>query len=152
MNLVRQIQRSGLALAFGRPVDPVPGQDNYEIRLRVAELRKIRQNQALAQGNFPWLNDPLTTIYQHQSWDEWWQQRTWYRFADQIKTPTYISSQWNDPVLDGSTRMFTEWPTPKKLIVADNNHCAADFHLPRLRWFDYHLKGINNGIMTEPRK
>jgi putative CocE/NonD family hydrolase len=143
---------TGLALGFTRPMDPKPGDDNFEIRQRVAEQRRIRQNQSVYSGGFPFLGNPVSTIYAHDTWDEWWQARTWYHFRDNIKVPTYHTSEWQDPVLENTARTYSEWPTsqPKKLIVADNGHCSADYHGPRERWFDYWLKGIDNGIMNEP--
>ena len=64
--------------------------------------------------------------------------------------PTYIVTGWWDLTFPGYLiDAFNRLDVPKKLIVGPWNHGqGGDPEL--LRWFDYWLKGIDNGIMAEP--
>jgi putative CocE/NonD family hydrolase len=79
--------------------------------------------------------------------------------------PFYESSNWGEDyrVKQGVLAKLANLKIPSKLIMAGGGHCqwCTDFRAPaypvefninteELRWFDYWLKGVNNGIMDEP--
>ena len=77
----------------------------------------------------------------------------WFDSCDLINesgVPTYIVTGWWDLTFPGYLiDAFNRLDVPKKLIVGPWNHGqGGDPEL--LRWFDYWLRDINNGIKDEP--
>ncbi|MDE2893199.1 MAG: CocE/NonD family hydrolase [Chloroflexota bacterium] len=77
----------------------------------------------------------------------------WFDSCDLINqsgVPTYIVTGWWDLTFPGYLiDAFNRLDVPKKLIVGPWNHGqGGDPEL--LRWFDYWLKDIDNGVMDEP--
>jgi predicted acyl esterase len=78
--------------------------------------------------------------------------------------PFYQSSNWGEDyrVKSGVIIKFNTLENPSKMVLGGGNHCnwctdykpqpANDFNITteELRWFDYWLKGVKNGIMDEP--
>jgi predicted acyl esterase len=69
--------------------------------------------------------------------------------------PAYLGGDWGmyGLHLPGAFRSWANWKGPKKLILGPP--CYLDrpvyqYAYESLRWFDYWLKGIDNGIMDEP--
>jgi uncharacterized protein len=63
----------------------------------------------------------------------------------------YNMGYWNNWLRRGSISAFSNFRNPSKLIMtASSNPSTFDFNTEHLRYFDYWLKGINNGIMDEP--
>ena len=114
-----------------------------------------------------WINNPTDGPF-------WWQTGA-YRKFDEMDVPTYHHGGWFDRFRRGITRSFAGIAAKgrsetarnsQKLIVGPWPHssqgvrtvggvdfgpeAAVDIDLLRLRWFDYWLKGIANGIMDEP--
>jgi hypothetical protein len=55
--------------------------------------------------------------------------------------------------LPGDVRSYETWAGPKKLTIGPPYYLdrpVYQYHYESLRWFDYWLKGIDNGIMDEP--
>jgi len=78
--------------------------------------------------------------------------------------PIYVWSGWQDGFPDHAFLFFANIKTPKKLTVGPWAHSPFGLRgdlreeeairlraVEELRWFDYWLKGIDNGIMKEPR-
>ena len=77
----------------------------------------------------------------------------WFDSCDLINAsgvPTYLVTGWWDLTFPGYLiDAFNRLDVPKKLIVGPWNHGqGGDPEL--LRWFDYWLKEIDNGVMDEP--
>lgn len=77
----------------------------------------------------------------------------WFDSCDLINqsgVPTYLVTGWWDLTFPGYLiDAFNRLDVPKKLIVGPWNHGqGGDPEL--LRWFDYWLKDIDNGVMDEP--
>ncbi|MCD8389210.1 MAG: CocE/NonD family hydrolase [Oscillospiraceae bacterium] len=75
-----------------------------------------------------------------------------------IRRPFYIGTAWNNRLYEwGTFEAFRKADVPekdKKLIVYPPMFPArpyAWYHDEGIRWFDYWAKGIDNGIMDEPR-
>jgi putative CocE/NonD family hydrolase len=78
---------------------------------------------------------------------------------NQSGIPVYMTTGWYD-LFSGAGDMFlwlSNLTVPKRLIVRPADHSEVEKNLFDLdysaevhRWFDYWLKGIDNGIMNEP--
>ncbi len=76
--------------------------------------------------------------------------------------PMYQFSGWMDFAVDAALVQFASWHGPRKLMVGPWTHSPDEPDDPRedesvrleaieaRRWFDYWLKGVDNGIMDEP--
>lgn len=66
----------------------------------------------------------------------------------------YHMAGWYDPYRLGALLAFNELENPQKVLIGPWTHtrCGEYFDLgaEHLRWYDYWLKGIDNGIMGEP--
>ncbi len=75
-----------------------------------------------------------------------------------IKIPVYTGAGWHTYTynmhLMGAQNWYTGIDVPKKLLFTGVTHMERPFHAIHdeiVRWYDYWLKGINTGIMEEPR-
>jgi putative CocE/NonD family hydrolase len=71
--------------------------------------------------------------------------------------PVYVSNGWYDPLAREDFLIYANLTVPRRLLVRPTDHGRADepgedidFAAEAQRWFDYWLKGIDNGIMDEP--
>ena len=103
----------------------------------------------------PWF---LTWIENHV-WNEYWQQGSLCTDYGSIQAATYLIGGWRDGYTNCNLRTYEQLECPKKLIVGPWLHVAPDVGLPgpridhlheMVRFYDYWLKGINNGVMDEP--
>ena len=119
----------------------------------------------------PWYRDWLT----HSSYDDYWNEIDTSDKYDKIDAPAFIRCGWFDAYPDGTFRLWngmtkhgkTEkarksqkvlmgpWthgePTGSRLGDLDfGPHSYMEIVQEEKRWFDYWLKGIDNGIMDEP--
>jgi predicted acyl esterase len=86
----------------------------------------------------------------------YWQERLSWKRLDRIKIPVYFSSAWPD--VGRHLRGATEgWggvgSIPKKMFIgprAKPGKPTASYHGEALRWYDHHLKGMNNHVMEGP--
>jgi uncharacterized protein len=78
---------------------------------------------------------------------------------NQSGVPVYMTTGWYD-LFSGASDMFLWYAnltTPRRLLVrpadhseVEKNQSDLDYGAEAHRWFDYWLKGIDNGIMNEP--
>jgi predicted acyl esterase len=65
----------------------------------------------------------------------------------------YIWGSWYDPLERDTLLWFMNLSNPKKMIIGSSSPIdmdnSPDEFIEHLRWFDYWLKGIDNGIMNE---
>jgi putative CocE/NonD family hydrolase len=77
-------------------------------------------------------------------------------YLDEINTsgiPVYILVGWNDVFVRDAFQFYNNLNGQRKLLIGPWHHQAFDYVFyaaEHLRWYDYWLKGINNGIMDEP--
>jgi len=71
--------------------------------------------------------------------------------------PTYMVAGWYDLFVRDMFLLYANLSGPKRLLVRPLDHSSIeknqfdlDFGAEAHRWFDYWLKGIDNGIMDEP--
>jgi len=89
-----------------------------------------------------------------------------YGFLEQFRAssvPTYLWDGWQDPAPSERLLYFFNLDQPRKLSIGPWSHGPNETDDPRevahtrlaeieiLRWFDYWLKGIDNGILQEPK-
>ena len=83
-----------------------------------------------------------------------------YPFIEGINragVPVYMTTGWYDLFVGDMFLWYNNLTTPKRLTVRPLDHSQVEGNGPDLdfaaeahRWFDYWLKGIDNGIMSEP--
>ena len=88
-------------------------------------------------------------ILSHPDQDEW---RDHYKVYDTVEVPTLLVTGWYDFFQRCQMDAFValqERDIPVKLVVGPGTHGSPP-PIPLYDWFDYWLKGIDNGIMDEP--
>jgi uncharacterized protein len=77
--------------------------------------------------------------------------------VSQARVPTYLVAGWYDLFVRDMFQLYANLSVPKRLLVRPLDHSGIekrnfdlDFGAEAHRWFDFWLKGINNGIMDEP--
>ena len=88
-------------------------------------------------------------ILNHPDQDAW---RDHYKVYDTVEVPTLLATGWYDFFARCQVDAFValqERDIPVKLIVGPGTHGTPP-PIPVYEWFDYWLKGIDNGIMDEP--
>lgn len=75
---------------------------------------------------------------------------------NQVGVPVYLINGWYDIYARDNFMIYANLNVPKRLLVRPTNHSGIeapgsdiDFAVEAHRWFDYWLKGIDNGIMDE---
>lgn len=92
----------------------------------------------------------------HAAEDPGWRERM--IATDDLRVPTLCVGGWRDVYTEAVPRLFESIPGPKKLLMGpwmhtlpqDSPFGAIAFRSVALRWWDYWLRGIDNGIMDEP--
>jgi len=124
----------------------------------------------LAGRNLPFWKDWL----QHATYDDYWQAMNVEEQWDQIAVPAFNMGGWFDlyaqhtfinfnglrhhgrtPAARQSKLIVGPWPhalstSPRTGDVDFGANSMVDLEALELRWFDYWLKGIDNGIVDEP--
>jgi putative CocE/NonD family hydrolase len=100
----------------------------------------------------PWLT--------HQRRDGYWRQGSVCEDYAAIEAPVYAVGGWADGYSNAIPRLMDGLPGPRKGLIGPWSHAfpqdgepgpTIGFLQECLRWFDQHLKGIETGIMDEPR-
>ncbi|MFW6160275.1 MAG: CocE/NonD family hydrolase [Acidobacteriota bacterium] len=123
-------------------------------------LAEHKQNRPLLEImnslNYRDDQDPVTGAYPFQEWSP-------SGYIEEINTsgiPMYIWGGWFDSFTKDTFLIYKNFTTPRKLTIGARSHAPRDENIRRkeftllaveqLRWFDYWLKGTDNGIMEEP--
>jgi putative CocE/NonD family hydrolase len=90
----------------------------------------------------------------------WITYQTLYPLLEKINragTPVYLINGWYDIYARDNFLIYDNLTVPKRLLVRPTDHAGieaaaadVDYGAEAHRWFDYWLKGIDNGIMGEP--
>ncbi|WP_433361285.1 CocE/NonD family hydrolase [Actinoplanes sp. CA-142083] len=86
---------------------------------------------------------------------DWYEQRNPITLARNIDIPVYLQiDQGRGWTVDGHIELFHVLKGPKKLDIGSyppmQSRPWVEEHDKMFRWYDYWLKGIDNGIMDEP--
>lgn len=109
------------------------------------------------QGSQPW----SLNIFRNDVDSKYWRSKSISGNFDQVGCAVYLIEGWADWYANAELEAFRKLSSPKKVLIGPWGHYYAEekFALPGpridsrveyLRWFDYWLKGIDNGIMDEP--
>jgi len=83
----------------------------------------------------------------------WWDMSPHTKF-DKIKIPVYAGAPWEVEIFTMNIfNCYEGIKSPLKLFLWTPGHMERpyhEYHDELVRWFDYHLKGIETGIMDEP--
>jgi len=124
-----------------------------------------------------WMSPILADFTAHTTYDDYWRQYAPVEHAEKFTVPVFYMSGWYDRYPEEVTTMFnairTRSASPAarqsvRLMIGPWLHgggslvrarqigdtdfgpdAAVHYAALRVRWFDYHLKGIDNGIMKE---
>jgi putative CocE/NonD family hydrolase len=90
-----------------------------------------------------------------------WHPAAYTKEINESRIPIYLWCGWFDSFTREGFTMFRNFKNPRKIVMGAWSHSPRDPALQeeefttamveQLRWFDYWLKGIENGIMDEPR-
>lgn len=130
-----------------------------EIQARVAE--RLRDPDVAG-----WPNMFHTLMYpkHHEAWfdivlndldGDWYEERNPITHAPRIQVPTYLQiAQGRGWTMDGTINLYEAITAPKKLDILPyppmNSRPFIDAHDEMFRWYDYWIKGQDNGVMDEP--
>jgi predicted acyl esterase len=149
--ILRVLSRAARAAA----AVPVDGDDDR--KLLTAAIEEHANN--LESAGFVPFRDSTSDTFDNQ----WWLKSSPYRYADVInksKVAIYTAANLEEGHVGyGPPFTFNNVRTPKKLILGPATHCdwttvlkntGFDIVVEELRFFDYWLRDIDNGIMREP--
>jgi putative CocE/NonD family hydrolase len=127
----------------------------------LAQARAERHNAAaLAEGAGSVTSIPFRDILTPDGENYWIDHQTLYPLLDRINRsgiPVYLINGWYDIYARDNFMIYANLTVPKRLLVRPTDHSSIeapgsdiDYGAEAHRWFDYWLKGIDNGIMDEP--
>lgn len=106
-------------------------------------------------------NPPWFLLYlRHQRNGPFWARASLNPNYDRIQIPVFMIGGFLDGYRDSIPRFFEHLHSPVKVLVGPWNHTfphdaspgpAIEWRDEEVRWWDRWLKGIDNGIMDEPR-
>lgn len=155
-------------LNYGSRPSGYPGATDSWMKWYTSKLdRGLTFNESL-------VSDMINDMNSHPYYDDYWRQFAADEHWSEIDVPIYHYAAWYDryskPGLEyyngvlkhGGPRaranqkiIFGPWTHGggTNPVIGDldfGREATLDYDALRLRWFDYHLKGIDNGIMKEP--
>ncbi len=104
----------------------------------------------------PW----MLTWKTHQRQSEFWDRASAIGRHDEIRVPSFHIGGWYDGYRDSIPRMLENLRAPVKAIMGPWSHAwphepypepGIEWRHEAVRWFDHWLKGIDTGILEEPR-
>lgn len=118
----------------------------------------------LNPGNilYRWFNTVLFKRDEMETYDEDLRRRSCLYEVEKVNTPMLIVCSWNDDLFEPNQMMafYEQLDAPKMLYISNGPHGFDPGFGPRWagkdiwdltrRWFDYWLKGEENGILSEP--
>ena len=139
------------------PLDPGPADGPaYERKRQVFEQRYYRHYERMIQGRNPVPLDWATECLSHDSYDEFWQARSFDRRLANVTAPVLNVGVLHDHFIRGTMRFHQGLSVPRRMLLVpgalDLDASAGDGGLTalQLRWFDYFLRGAENGVLDDP--
>ena len=144
--------------AFDSLATPVD-QDKDGILLAQARAERHRL-AALAESVKGVSQAPYRDFLTPKGKNPWIDYNALYPLLDRINrsgVPVYLINGWYDIYARDNFMIYANLTGPKRLLVRPTDHDGIeapgsdiDYAAEAHRWFDYWLKGIDNGIMKEP--
>lgn len=136
---------------------PVDGDTDGRLLAQARAQRGDRSTlAALAESA---LRAPYRDILTPDGQNLWIDHETLYPLLEQINRsgiPVYLIDGWYDIYARDDFLIYANLSVPKRLLVRPTDHAGIeapaadmDFGAEAQRWFDYWLKGIDNGMMDE---
>ena len=130
-----------------------------QIKQRVAE--RLKDPDVAAWPNlihllhYPKHHEAWFDIVMNELDGEWYEERNPINLARNIDIPVYLQiDQGRGWTVDGHIELFEVLQGPKRLDIGSyppmQSRPWIEEHDKMFRWYDYWLKGIDNGIMDEP--
>ena len=137
------------------PVDE--DKDGSMLKAAIEEHKSSRPTFAVVSPlPFRDSRDPVTGAYPYKEW----QPAGFVKEINESGVPVYLWCGWFDSFTKDGFLMYRNFTSPKKLVIGAWSHNPRDKKIAeeeftraaveQVRWFDYWLKGIDNGIMKEP--
>ncbi len=136
-----------------------------------ADTDRSQLNEAIAEhagtiespGDAPYRDSVADAIKDPDS-QQWWIKSSPHTYLEKInasKIALYLAANWDEGATKhGAFFTFNNVTGPAKLVVGPGGHCGwlavqsqtgFDITIEERRFFDYWLKGIDNGVMNEDR-
>ncbi len=138
--------------------EPVDGDTD---RSMLSQAIAQHANSVDSEGYAPY-RDSFAEAITDPGAQPWWIKSSPHHYLEQIKaskTAIYLAANWDEgPTKQGAFFTFNNVTNPAKLIVGPGGHCGwaavqsqtgFDITVEERRFFDYWLKGIDNGVMKE---
>lgn len=130
-----------------------------EIESRVAE--RLRDPDVAAWPNlvhllhYPTHHEAWFDIVMNELDGEWYEERNPVNLAENIDIPVYLQiNQGRGWTVDGHIELFEMLTGPKKLMIGPyppmQSRPWVEEHDEMFRWYEYWLKGVDNGVMDSP--
>jgi uncharacterized protein len=105
--------------------------------------------------NYPKNHESWFDIVMNELDGEWYEERNPNELAPNIEIPVWLQlDQGRGWTLDSTIEVFDRVKGPKKLTIGSyppmQSRPFVEEHDKMFRWYDYWLKGIDNGVMDEP--
>jgi putative CocE/NonD family hydrolase len=143
---------------FARVATPVDSDTDGALLAQARAERAVES--ALAEGVANLTHFPFRDALMPDGQKVWGPDHTLYPLFEKINqegVPVYLINGWYDIYVRDNFMTYANLSVPKRLLVRPTDHSAIeapgpdiDYAAEAQRWFDYWLKGINNGIMDEP--
>ncbi len=144
-------------------IDGIMHLDSYEMLMDVDNARPGAPDYKIDDVYFKQRFDrpPFTIAYKKQQRDgAFWDRASLLGRYDKITVPSFHIGGWYDGYRNSIPRMLQNLKAPVKAIIGPWIHSfphdaypepAIEWRHEAVRWFDYWLKGIDTGIMQEPK-
>ncbi len=130
-----------------------------EVRERVA--RRLADPDVAAWPNlvhvlnYPTNHEAWFDIVTNELHGEWYEERNPITLAPNIDIPVWLQiDQGRGWTMDGTIELFHALKGPKKLDIGPyppmQSRPFIEEHDKMFRWYDYWIRGIDNGVMDEP--
>jgi predicted acyl esterase len=105
--------------------------------------------------NYPKHHEAWFDIVLNELDGDWYEERNPVNLARNIEIPVYLQiNQGRGWTVDGHLELFDVLQGPKKLVIGPyppmQSRPWVEEHDEMFRWYEYWLKGIDNGIMDSP--
>lgn len=117
-----------------------------------------------ARAGVPGAENEYAAAIQHRDFDAWWRERS--TMPEDVEAiarrgvSVLVRDAWGDYLLAGAVKNYESYTgvgNRRKIILGSVSHAAAPNSMPytnteyQVMWLDRWLKGIQNGVDTEPR-
>jgi len=145
-------------------MDGVMHVDSWEMSQDLDNARPGAPDYVIDEGYFEnrFDTEPWMLTYKTEQRDgPFWDRASARDRYDEIRVPAYHIGGWYDGYRDSLPRMLENVTgPPQKALIGPWTHAfphepwpnpGMEWRREAVRWFDYWLKGIDNGILDEPR-